>query len=168
MNSQSIKSNPRIFGGDACIRDTRIPVWLIVDMLSEMTAEEVIAQYPGLTKDDIDNVIYYNNGFKSIVDGQRARHVSDSALEQAVVLLNELLKIDPEAIGLLVNYRVPINEALLNDTTLKVTVTIENQLGILGILNGLGDSQDRRIAAVLDAETQKIERFTLTDVNTFR
>lgn len=58
--------------------------------------------------------------------------------EKIVVYLNELLKADEEAIGRLVEYRVPTNEALANHQTCQcVEKNGVDYVGLLGILNGL-------------------------------
>ena len=51
---QRITVNPNICFGKPCIRGTRIWVSLILDFLSNgMTIEEVVSEYPQLTKEDI-------------------------------------------------------------------------------------------------------------------
>jgi uncharacterized protein (DUF433 family) len=46
--------------GVPCIRGTRIPVASIVAMVAErMTAEQVLAEYPQLTADDIEEALRY-------------------------------------------------------------------------------------------------------------
>ena len=55
-----IVSNPKIMHGKACIKGTRIPIYLILDLLAAgMTKEKILAEYPDLTKKDIDACIEY-------------------------------------------------------------------------------------------------------------
>ncbi|MCB9343405.1 MAG: DUF433 domain-containing protein [Saprospiraceae bacterium] len=49
-----IESNPEILYGKAVIRNTRIPVDLLLEKLSEgENIEELLLAYPRLTKDDV-------------------------------------------------------------------------------------------------------------------
>ena len=55
-----ISINPNICFGKPCIRGHRIWVSLILDLLAGgMTTQEIIADYPGLTADDIQACIAY-------------------------------------------------------------------------------------------------------------
>ena len=55
-----ISVNPEICFGKPCIRGTRIWVSLILDRLATgMTEQELIAEYPNLTHDDILAAIAY-------------------------------------------------------------------------------------------------------------
>ena len=57
---QRISVDPNICFGKPCIRGTRICVSLILDFLADgMTIEEIIEQYPHLTKEDIRAAIAY-------------------------------------------------------------------------------------------------------------
>ena len=58
--TERIISNPKILHGKACIKGTRIPVYLVLDLLaSGMTANEIIDEYPDLTEEDITACIKY-------------------------------------------------------------------------------------------------------------
>ena len=51
---ERISINPKVCHGQACIRDTRIPVHQIVRMLTNGdTIEELLEEYPSLERDDI-------------------------------------------------------------------------------------------------------------------
>lgn len=57
---ERIVCNPEILGGKPVIRGTRIPVYLILDLLSEgYSFEEIIKLYPHLTTEDIKACIKY-------------------------------------------------------------------------------------------------------------
>jgi uncharacterized protein (DUF433 family) len=57
---QRITVDPNICFGKPCIRGTRIWVSLILDLLaSGMTTDELIAEYPQLTSEDILAAIAY-------------------------------------------------------------------------------------------------------------
>ena len=58
--TERIISNPKILHGKACIKGTRIPVYLVLDLLaSGMTKEEIIDEYPDLNEEDIAACIKY-------------------------------------------------------------------------------------------------------------
>jgi uncharacterized protein (DUF433 family) len=57
---QRISIDPNVCFGKPCIRGTRIWVSLLLDLLaSGMTIEEVLEEYPHLTKEDILAAIAY-------------------------------------------------------------------------------------------------------------
>ena len=58
MNRISI--NPNISHGKPCIKGTRIPVYLILEMLEDgMTIPEILEEYPHLSNDDIKACISF-------------------------------------------------------------------------------------------------------------
>jgi uncharacterized protein (DUF433 family) len=64
MNEQAllrrITVNPEIFGGKPIIRGMRISVELILSLLAQgETADAILADYPDLTKDDIQACLAY-------------------------------------------------------------------------------------------------------------
>ena len=49
-----IRKTPGVCGGAACIGDTRIMVWLLVDLKRQGASEkEILEGYPSLTADDL-------------------------------------------------------------------------------------------------------------------
>ncbi len=57
---ERISIDPRVCFGKPCIRGTRIWVSLILDFLADgMSVEEILAEYPQLTKEDIRAAIAY-------------------------------------------------------------------------------------------------------------
>jgi uncharacterized protein (DUF433 family) len=55
-----ISIDPAVCGGKPCIKGTRIWVSLILDLLASGTTEaELLADYPGLTHDDVLAAIAY-------------------------------------------------------------------------------------------------------------
>lgn len=55
-----ISVNPQICGGKPCVRGTRIWVSLLLDFLaSGSSMEEILAQYPQLTREDVLAAIAY-------------------------------------------------------------------------------------------------------------
>lgn len=64
INSQGkalIRKTPDVCGGDACIRKTRIMVWLLVSMRNQGMADaEILHSYPTLTGEDLAAAGEYN------------------------------------------------------------------------------------------------------------
>ena len=55
-----ITSQPNILGGKACIRDMRISVSLIVNLVANgMTVKEIMDEYPDLESEDIRQALRY-------------------------------------------------------------------------------------------------------------
>ena len=60
------------------------------------------------------------------------------SISQAVVLLNEALKLDPVAINNLFSIRVLCNAAIVKHKTIQAGVTADkNTIGVMGIINGI-------------------------------
>ncbi len=50
-----VKKTPGVCGGQACIRSTRIPVWLLVSLRREGADEtELLENYPALSPSDLE------------------------------------------------------------------------------------------------------------------
>jgi uncharacterized protein (DUF433 family) len=57
---EKIYSDPDICHGKPCIKGTRIPVYLIVSLVSEgELPESIIKDYPSITYDDIKAAVKY-------------------------------------------------------------------------------------------------------------
>jgi len=55
-----ITARPDQMGGVPCIRGLRIPVATVVGMLADgMTQREILAAYPDLEPEDIDEALHY-------------------------------------------------------------------------------------------------------------
>ena len=55
-----IEINPKKLGGKPVIRGTRIPVYLILEMLANgMSVEEILREYPELTEEDVKEALKY-------------------------------------------------------------------------------------------------------------
>ncbi len=58
--SDRISVDPKICHGKPCIKGTRIPVYIILELLAGDTSpDEILRQYPHLTKEDIKAAINY-------------------------------------------------------------------------------------------------------------
>lgn len=55
-----ISHDPLVSHGQACLKGTRVPVSVVLDCLGDsMTFEEIRAQYPSLTTEDISAAASY-------------------------------------------------------------------------------------------------------------
>lgn len=60
MHEERIEINPEILLGKPVIKGTRIPVYLILDLLAEgKTFDEILRAYPDLEKQDIYAALYF-------------------------------------------------------------------------------------------------------------
>lgn len=58
--SQGIAKTPGVVGGDACVANTRLPVWLFVSLRDQGASDaEILKAYPHLTAADLVNVWAY-------------------------------------------------------------------------------------------------------------
>jgi uncharacterized protein (DUF433 family) len=59
MNNR-IEVNPKILTGKPVIKGTRIPIYLILDLLAEgKTEQDIIRTYPDLKQEDIRAALHY-------------------------------------------------------------------------------------------------------------
>ncbi|MBC6477541.1 MAG: DUF433 domain-containing protein [Hormoscilla sp. GM7CHS1pb] len=67
--SLGIKKNPGVCGGDACIGNTRIPVWsLAIDRTLGMSDADILAAFPDLTAADLVNAWAYAEAHPEEID----------------------------------------------------------------------------------------------------
>lgn len=65
-----IETNPRVLGGKPVVRGTRISVQLLLDLLAEGTSfDEILADYPELTRVDIEAAVRYASSLTGRVEG---------------------------------------------------------------------------------------------------
>ena len=66
---QGIHKTDGVMGGEACIRDTRIPVWLLVSYSRLGLSEaKLLENYPSLTAIDLVNTWGYNSANAAEID----------------------------------------------------------------------------------------------------
>ena len=59
-NYNEIISNSNILHGKACIKGTRIPVYLVLQMLAGgQSKKQILKEYPQLKEEDINSAIQY-------------------------------------------------------------------------------------------------------------
>jgi uncharacterized protein (DUF433 family) len=55
VRHEGIYKDPRVSGGDACVRNTRIPVWTLVRFRQfGRSDEQLLSDFPSLTADDLN------------------------------------------------------------------------------------------------------------------
>jgi uncharacterized protein (DUF433 family) len=60
MTLDRITFDPQIMGGRACLRGMRITVSHVVNLVANgMTAEEIVAEHPGLEAEDVRQALQY-------------------------------------------------------------------------------------------------------------
>lgn len=66
-----IEKTEGVMGGVACIRQTRIPVWLLEQMRRQGVSEaEILRNYPGLTAQDLANAWDFVNSYRMEIEAQ--------------------------------------------------------------------------------------------------
>lgn len=64
-----ISHTPGVCGGSACIRDTRIPVWTIVQAKQAGASDiELLQSFPAITAEDITNAMRYYQGHSAEIE----------------------------------------------------------------------------------------------------
>ncbi len=62
--SQGITKTPGVMGGDACIANTRLPVWLFVSLRYQGASDAALLEaYPHLTAADLVNIWAYADAY---------------------------------------------------------------------------------------------------------
>jgi uncharacterized protein (DUF433 family) len=60
VTCERITTDPAVMGGLPCIRGLRFPVATVLAMLADgMAAEDILAEHPGLTAEDIHESLLY-------------------------------------------------------------------------------------------------------------
>ncbi len=69
-----IEKTSGVMGGDACIRQTRIPVWLLVSLRDQGASEAYLLEdYPTLTAADLVNAWLYVETYPEEIEEAIAR-----------------------------------------------------------------------------------------------
>jgi uncharacterized protein (DUF433 family) len=78
MNNRII-SNPKVLGGKPCVKGTRIPVYMVLELIeAEIPFKEICTKYyPQLSQDDIKACIAYA---RQIVQNEEVHLVSEHAV----------------------------------------------------------------------------------------
>jgi uncharacterized protein (DUF433 family) len=73
-----INKTPKVVGGNARIRNTRIPVWSLVQSRQMGATDlEILEAYPELTQTDLINAWFYAETFPSEIDRVIAANEAD-------------------------------------------------------------------------------------------
>lgn len=77
-NFAGIEKNENVMGGAACIRQTRIPVWLLEQARQQGASEiDLLRNYPQLTAQDLANAWDYVNSHKTEIEEAISANESD-------------------------------------------------------------------------------------------
>jgi uncharacterized protein (DUF433 family) len=72
---QGISKTPGVIGGDACIRQTRIPVWLLVSYRrSGLSEAKILDNYPTLSSDDLAKAWDYARAYPDEIEVAIQKH----------------------------------------------------------------------------------------------
>jgi uncharacterized protein (DUF433 family) len=105
VTTSAVQKTPGVMGGAACVRNTRLPVWLLVlSRKSGQSDADVLTGYPSLTQADLDAAWdYYRENpveiEQSIWLNDTAANVPDGTpVPAAVIVAGRLLGLDDAAI----------------------------------------------------------------------
>lgn len=74
----AIEKNDNVMSGAACIRGTRIPVWLLEQARQQGVSEaDLLHNYPGLSAEDLVNAWDYAGANRDEIDAQIAANESE-------------------------------------------------------------------------------------------
>ena len=60
MGAERIEVNPQVLAGKPVVKGTRVPVYLILDMIAGgYSFEKIVESYPVLTVDDVKSAVEY-------------------------------------------------------------------------------------------------------------
>jgi uncharacterized protein (DUF433 family) len=66
-----VDRRPNVAGGEACIRNTRIPVWVLVQARRlGISEQELLNSYPALRSEDLSNAWAYYHAHQDEIDQQ--------------------------------------------------------------------------------------------------
>ncbi|WP_353930530.1 DUF433 domain-containing protein [Okeanomitos corallinicola TIOX110] len=69
LKLNAVQKTPGVCGGHACIRNTRIPVWVLVSLRQQGANEaELLQNYPSLTSEDLTAAWNYYEQHRSEID----------------------------------------------------------------------------------------------------
>jgi uncharacterized protein (DUF433 family) len=67
--TEMIRKTPGVCGGDACVRNTRIPIWLLISFSQQgLNQTDLLRNYPGLTAFDLSMVQLYHSLHRQEID----------------------------------------------------------------------------------------------------
>lgn len=70
-----VYQDPQVCGGDTCITGTRIPIWTLEHARRlGLSDEEILADYPSLSQDDLDCAWEYVESHQDEIDRQIAEN----------------------------------------------------------------------------------------------
>jgi uncharacterized protein (DUF433 family) len=77
--ASTIQKTPGVNGGSACVRETRIPVWTLIQLMKLGRAEkDLLSDFPSLAPDDLDAVWSYYRSHASEIESEIAEQEQES------------------------------------------------------------------------------------------
>lgn len=71
MIKERIVSDPSVCGGESCIRNTRVPVHIILSHLAAGDdTETILKNFPNLTREDVQACLEYTSSWKTHFGGR--------------------------------------------------------------------------------------------------
>lgn len=75
LTDRMVKKTPGVVSGHACIRNTRIAVWILISLMHQGVDDAaLLRKYPGLSLIDLSAARIYYISFKSEIDETIASH----------------------------------------------------------------------------------------------
>jgi uncharacterized protein (DUF433 family) len=77
--ASTIQKTTGVNGGSACVRDTRIPVWSLIQLMKlGRTEKDLLSDFPSLSPDDLDAVWAYYRKHTSEIETEIAEQEQES------------------------------------------------------------------------------------------
>jgi type III restriction enzyme len=74
-----IQHTPGVCGGEACVRQTRMPVWTLISLRAQgATDPEILIDYPGLTATDLEAAWAYYQSYREEIEQALASQDDDN------------------------------------------------------------------------------------------
>jgi len=87
MGVERIVMNPEVLSGKPVIKGTRIPVYLILELLGAgMSVDDVLREYPELTREDVQAALEYASRILQHAPNHRPHPLRNHQVQGNVVL----------------------------------------------------------------------------------
>lgn len=75
LSAKLVKKTPGVVGGRACIRNTRIAVWVLISLMKEGADDAtLLSKYPGLSLIDLAAARLYYASYRAEIDETISSH----------------------------------------------------------------------------------------------
>ena len=91
LTNRMVRKMPGVMGGVACIRNTRIAVWILISLMNQGENDaELLRNYPGLTRFDLLATRAYYQTNQAEIDAEIVAQLQDDRDD-----LNQLQSLEP-------------------------------------------------------------------------